>query len=144
MTDFGFSDLAQVDVVSQQRAFVGYSSLGYLAPELFRKDRRFTVSTDIYALGILLYELLVGRLPGRRSPLPSEVVAGLPKGVDELFELMACDDQAERIDSMAAVLRRVEKIRGLDGQANAVTLYLKPPVELPSLRWLLFRHPIRV
>ena len=79
------------------------------------------------------YELLVGRLPGRRSPLPSEVVEGLPKGVDELFELMACDDQAERIDSMAAVLRRVENIRGLDGQANAVTLYLKPPVELPSL-----------
>ena len=130
--DLGFSQLAQSESLSQQRAYVGYSSLGYLAPEMFRQDRHYTMSSDIYSMGIILYELLVGRLPGRRSPLPSKVVENLPEGLDDLFDLMASDDQDERIQSMDEVLKKLTTIMGIEAKDDLASLFLVAPFELPE------------
>ena len=131
IADLGFSKLAQSDTASQQRAYVGYASLGYLAPEMFRQDRTYTVGSDIYALGIILYELLVGRLPGRRSPLPSQIVEGLPEGIDDLFDTMADDDHASRVAALDVVLERLDGILELENSSSRAELFLVPPFELP-------------
>lgn len=132
IADLGFSKLAQSDTASQQRAYVGYASLGYLAPEMFRQDRTYTVGSDIYALGIILYELLVGRLPGRRSPLPSQVVEGLPEGIDDLFDTMADDDHASRVDTLEEVLTRLDGILNQDNSSTRAELFLTAPFDLPA------------
>jgi serine/threonine protein kinase len=132
ISDLGFMRLAQTDSTSQQRAYVGYASLGYLAPEMFRQDRTYTVSSDVYAMGIILYELLVGRLPGRRSPLPSLLVEGLPEGVDELFDSMADDDHDARIENMNEVLTRLDTILGRDDAMSRAEIFLSAPFELPQ------------
>lgn len=132
VSDLGFTRLAQADSTSQQRAYVGYASLGYLAPEMFRQDRTYTVASDIYAMGIILYELLVGRLPGRRSPLPSLLIEELPEGVDDLFDSMADDDYEARIESMAEVLTRLDTILGRDDASNRAEIFLSAPFELPK------------
>lgn len=132
LADLGFSQLAQSESLSQQRAYVGYSSLGYLAPEMFRQDRHYTMSSDIYSMGIILYELLVGRLPGRRSPLPSQVVEDLPEGLDDLFDLMASDDQDERIESMDEVLKKLTIIMGIEDKDELASLFLVAPFDLPE------------
>jgi serine/threonine-protein kinase len=37
--------------------------LPYLAPEAFSGRTRLTAAVDIYALGVVLYELIAGRTP---------------------------------------------------------------------------------
>ena len=83
-------------------------------------------------MGIILYELLAGRLPGRRSPLPSQIVEGLPEGVDELFDGMADDDHEVRISSLTEVLTRLEGILGRDDSLNQAQIFLSAPFELPE------------
>ena len=40
-----------------------YGRLEYLPPEVFQKDKQYTVKSDIYCLGTLLWQLVVGVSP---------------------------------------------------------------------------------
>jgi hypothetical protein len=79
-------------------------SIAYLSPEQLKERTVQTVSSDIYSLGVIFYEMLTGHIPGRRSPLPSQAVKGLSPALDDLFEKMTLDDPAQRIPDLEAVL----------------------------------------
>ncbi|NYD56200.1 serine/threonine-protein kinase [Nocardioides marinisabuli] len=59
LTDFGIARLAQERTV-QATGLLG--TPGYMPPELFVHGR-FSAASDVYATGVLLYELLGGRTP---------------------------------------------------------------------------------
>ena len=59
LTDFSIARLAQESTV-QSTGLLG--TPGYMPPELFTEGR-FSAASDLYATGILLYELLAGRTP---------------------------------------------------------------------------------
>jgi hypothetical protein len=103
VTDFGMTRLLQSD---SNRAVprVVTGSIGYLSPEQMADASLATPQSDLYSLGILLYELLTGNLPGRRSPLPSEADAEVPKALDDLFDRMTRDDPADRFPDVDALL----------------------------------------
>ena len=56
------------------------------------------------ALGILLYEMLTGGIPGRRSPLPSEVNSEVPSKLDPIFDKMTHDRRESRYPDFDAML----------------------------------------
>ncbi|MBI4576099.1 MAG: hypothetical protein HY722_07550, partial [Planctomycetes bacterium] len=58
-------------------------TLGYLAPELLRGERSGP-EADLYALGVMLFEMLTGGLPEGHE-LPSGRVEGLPGWCDRVF-----------------------------------------------------------
>lgn len=59
LTDFGLSKEG-VPRMARTESFCG--SIGYLAPEMLRKEGH-NQTVDYYLLGVLLYEMLVGKLP---------------------------------------------------------------------------------
>ncbi len=102
--DFGLSRVIEVEPgKGMPQVFVGTGSLSYLAPELItRKDAG--PAADVYGLGILLYEMLTGGIPGRRSPLPSEVNSEVPSKLDPIFDKMTQDRRESRYPDFDAML----------------------------------------
>ncbi len=105
ITDFGaaMSSSSDVTVVS------GIGSPAYMSPEQI-KDHPLDHRTDIYSLGIVLYQLLVGRLPfeatsnagmvyqiiNTEPTTPSTLRTGLPKRLDEIVARAMCKDLEAR------------------------------------------------
>ncbi len=58
--DFGIASIQSLSQVTQTDTIMG--SLHYLAPEIARGEKA-TIQSDIYALGIVFYELLRGEVP---------------------------------------------------------------------------------
>ncbi|WP_254838431.1 tetratricopeptide repeat protein [Natronomonas marina] len=100
-------------------------SPGYAAPEQFAPDRFGPpgVGTDVYQLGVVLYEVLVDAPPFAGPPKalrdavldePPPPASGrnpaLPAAVDDVLDRALAKAPAERYDSMAAFRRRLERL----------------------------------
>ncbi len=97
LTDFGLSRVIEVDQSKgMPQVFVGTGGMGYMSPELISRSKDVGPSSDVYGLGILLYEMVTGQIPGRRSPLPSEVNEACPSKLDPIFDKMTQDRKDKR------------------------------------------------
>ncbi|HEU0304484.1 MAG TPA: serine/threonine-protein kinase [Gaiellaceae bacterium] len=65
--DFGIARASDSTVVTEHGTVLGTAA--YLAPEQARGER-VTAAADLYALGVVLYEALTGRLPHEGESLP--------------------------------------------------------------------------
>lgn len=73
LLDFGVARL--LDQASAQDTLDGAMSPGYAAPEQLTGEP-ITTATDIYALGVLLFELLTGQNPWGQDALPLAALVG--------------------------------------------------------------------
>ena len=125
VADFGLSRAATAHTMAGQ-AVVGTPA--YLAPEHIAgapADAR----SDVYAVGIILFELLTGRQPytaatalqvayrhvHERVPVPSTLHPGLPEELDDLVLWCTEPDPADRPAGADELLHRIDAVAaGLD------------------------------
>ncbi|MBF9128280.1 protein kinase [Plantactinospora sp. S1510] len=101
-----------------------YGTPAYLAPERLTRGE-VCPATDVYALGLLLYRMLTGRLPWRaatrtdmlrahlhREPAPMPPVPGLPSEVVTLVDRTLAKVPAER-PSSAELARTLSQVAGV-------------------------------
>jgi len=150
VTDFGIAK-GEEDAKAGRgvtRGIIG--SLAYMAPEQVRGQRDLDKRVDIYALGIVLFELLTGRSPFEapsdyelmrmqtEMPLPavSSVRHDLPAALDTILKRACAKDRASRFattDAFLAALDRIEDSPGLFPLAAAVgTVRPNPVTELAT------------
>jgi len=134
VSDFGMARIVERDAAVIHQVFVGMGSVAYLAPEQFADPRNADARSDIYALGILLYEMCTRRLPGRRSPMPSEVNRELPKGLDDVFDQMTQDAPEDRFGSVQEVLDALYAATGIEqhlDRRRSVLFAETPSLDVP-------------
>ena len=107
ITDFGIAVTRDEDTGH----IVGVGTPGYMAPEQLASGALISEKTDIYALGLLLYELLVGRETrgkydrdgGGQLPWPSTMVPGVDPQLERVIMQALLPDPRERPESAAAM-----------------------------------------
>ena len=129
VSDFGFTRIVERDHAVIRQIYVGMGNVAYMAPELYTDPTAAGAQADIYALGIIFYELLTRKLPGRRSPMPSQINGTLPHGIDDIFDRMTRDSRDERYQSVEQILEDIDKLEGTEqiiGRSNTVLVQESP------------------
>ncbi|MCA9102652.1 MAG: serine/threonine protein kinase [Planctomycetales bacterium] len=82
---------------------------GYIAPELFTSRGQADIRSDIYALGVTLYEMITGRRPLVGRGLPQLAVAHLTARPDDLCAV--CPHAPESLGRLVAEMLAKEPLR---------------------------------
>lgn len=123
VADFGLAKAVSADTQHTVTGGVLIGTVSYLAPELVvesRADER----ADVYAVGVVLYELLTGTKPHEgESPIqvaykhvhadvppPSSVVPGIPDFVDALVQRATARDREQRPADASVMLHQVHRV----------------------------------
>lgn len=105
LSDYGLGRVIEVDQSKgMPQVFVGTGGMAYLSPELISRSKEAGPAADVYSLGIVLYEMMTGQIPGRRSPMPSEVNSECPSKLDPIFDKMTQDRKDNRYADFDAML----------------------------------------
>lgn len=129
VTDFGIAGAAEVS-----SGEVVHGSVPYVAPEQIRgapADPR----SDVYGLGCVLFEMLVGRPPfsgatsaavlsqhlHRPAPTPSHLVPEVPRGVDEIVLTALATEPERRYPDVSALREDLERVASGQPPLHAAT-----------------------
>lgn len=122
VADFGLARAVTEVTASTSGTILG--TVAYLGPELISNGHS-DARTDVYAAGVLLYEMVTGRQPHTGAtamqvatkhvhediPAPSTVVPWLPPEIDALVESLTARDPDARPADAAAALQVVRQTR---------------------------------
>ncbi|MBM7115674.1 serine/threonine-protein kinase [Archangium primigenium] len=138
LSDFG---IAKVQGEENTRAGVLKGKISYISPEA-AAGRPLDARNDVFALGVVLFELLTGQLPFKRdhdaatlsaivrepAPVPSQLKPAIPQDVSDLILRALVKDPARRTPSAAALREEIEAVMAhhrLNSSPAAVAQFFK-------------------
>jgi beta-lactam-binding protein with PASTA domain/serine/threonine protein kinase len=123
VADFGLAKAVSADTQHTATGGVLIGTVSYLAPELV-VDGRSDARADVYAAGVVLYELLTGSKPHEGEspiqvayrhvhhdvPMPSLVQPGIPNYVDALVARSTSRDRGQRPADATVLLHHLHRV----------------------------------
>jgi serine/threonine protein kinase len=111
VSDFGMAFSSHSDATRYTQTGVALGTVGYMAPEQLRGEA-VDARADVFSLGVVLYEMLTGRLPqGSFSPA-RELRPEVPAALDRFIQSALRPDPGLRPAGMTAVLAMLRVLEG--------------------------------
>jgi len=125
--DFGIAKLLESDPAALTRTLTGAGmvkgTLPYMAPEQLRASG-VDARTDIYAVGVVLYEMAAGKLPypqmhtavlidnilNHPPPLPTRINRAIPPGLEAVIVKAMDKDPSQRYQSAGELVIDLERL----------------------------------
>ena len=122
LTDFGIASFAAAQETRVVQEAIG--SVHYISPEQ-AKGSKIDYRTDLYSLGVMMYEMLTGKLPFEGETalqivmqhinevpiIPSAFVPGIPKGMDDIVMHAMSAHISRRYESAEKMYEDMEVLR---------------------------------
>ena len=132
LTDFGLSRIMESSI-KLTKSGVGVGTPAYMSPEQGQGDK-VDVRSDIYSLGVMLYEMVTGQVPYQAEtpmavvlkhisaplPLPREVKPGIPQGVERVILKAMAKDPADRFQTAREMVTALDTAAQM-AEADALT-----------------------
>lgn len=118
LTDFG---IARMDDGLRSRSGVMMGTPSYMAPEQLAGGR-LDGRADLYALGVLLFQMLTGRLP-YEAPSMGQLLAQIARGEPQALRVLRPDLPPALVDLVTALLQKHPAERPGDGHAVTQALH---------------------
>lgn len=117
LTDFGLARIAQMGTTTMSQDMI-LGTPQYISPEQASGSRDLDPRTDVYSLGVILYEMVVGRVPFTADtpyavvhdhiytelPRPSEMNPNITPEVENVLMKALAKQPSERYDSPNALM----------------------------------------
>ncbi len=122
VADFGIARAASSTTITRAGGMLGTPH--YVSPEMAQGEPA-SPQSDLYSLGVVLYEMLTGELPyDAETPVgvvmkhvsaplrtPKEVVPDLPDGINAVCVRLLAKDPEERYQDSGALIEDLERVR---------------------------------
>jgi tRNA A-37 threonylcarbamoyl transferase component Bud32 len=109
IADFGLAKVVDPDGLTLTRTHQAMGTPHYMAPEQWEKPAEVDHRADIYALGVVFYELLTGELPLGRFDPPSQKVQ-IDVRIDEVVLKALAKEPGRRYQAVVDVRTDLETI----------------------------------
>ena len=154
VADFGIARLMESDNTMTKEAI---GSVHYISPEQ-AKGSRVDNRSDLYSLGVVMYEMITGRTPfdgdspvavalkhiSGGAPRPSNFVDDIPKGLEQIIMKAMAHDVEDRYINASALLQDLEQLRNnpdatfdtlpqTDEMERRSELHVRAPMKAPEM-----------
>jgi len=133
VVDFGIAKVLEGTTYTMSGALLG--TCRYMSPEQVRTPQLADLRSDVYSLGVTLYELCTGKVPfddgnhfavmmahvGEKPRPPRELRADLPRALEELVLDALAKDPRDRPQTCAIFLQRLEAALAAVAPASRMT-----------------------
>lgn len=133
LTDFGLAREVPSALIQSATFAASFSSgqadlagtVAYLAPELLQNPDAFSPQSDLYSLGVLIFELLTGTRPSGLE-LPSELNPKLSEKFNPILKRLLSSNPKKRPQSAAEVRKQLLPLFRIDDQPGAPIIFSSP------------------
>ncbi len=99
IADFGIAQILNMSDNDHTRSDIIMGTLAYMSPEQRISSTNVSLATDIFSIGVILYEILVGKRPQGKFPMPSEANPELPVEFDDIIKTCLAMEPENRYQS---------------------------------------------
>jgi len=125
VADFGLAKSVSAETTMLTMSNITMGTPDFMAPEALKGAANADHRADIYAVGVMLYQMLTGEIPRGRFVPPSRAVPGLDKRLDLIVDKALQTEPAARYSTAIEVKAALEPVsRAIAKRTVAIT---RPP-----------------
>ena len=123
VTDFGIAKLPDAKTLTATDKAIG--TVYYISPEQAAGEKGIDRRTDLYSVGVMMYEMLTGKLPfdaenpvsialkqiNEQPKAPTEIVPTIPKGLEQIVLFAMEKDKDKRFQTATQMIDLLLKVR---------------------------------